>query len=209
MAIKMPLVEYRNIDLKFDERTIISGFNLEINKNEKVLLSAPSGSGKTSLVKMLLGFVIPNNGEIFVDEMKLSGDTVNLIRKKIAYVSQDADIPKGIVGEVFDEVFKFQANRHLKYTKEHLIKWLDDFLLPSDTIEKDVNSLSGGERQRLAIIMGILLDRDILILDEITTGLDLELKKKIVDILLCYDKTILIVTHDDIYHGRGLTEVSW
>jgi len=210
LAVKnVPFVEYRNIDLKFDERTILSGFNLEINKNEKVLLSAPSGYGKTSLVKMLLGFVIPDNGEIFVDKMKLSGETVNLIRKKIAYVSQDADIPKGIVGEVFDEVFKFQANRHLKYTKEHFIKWLDDFSLPSDTIEKDVNSLSGGERQRLAIIMGILLDRDILILDEITTGLDLELKKKIVDILLSYDKTILIISHDDIYHGRGLTEVSW
>lgn len=205
----MALIEYRNVDLKFDDRMLFSDFNLKINRNEKVLFSAPSGRGKTTLVKMLLGFVVPDAGEIFIDGVKLSGDTVNFIRKNITYVSQDADIPKGNVGEAFDEVFKFQANRHIKYSETCLLKWFDDFSLPGDTIEKNVDSLSGGERQRLALIMGIFLDRDIWILDEITTGLDLELKKKIVELLLSYNKTMLIVSHDEIYHDQGLKEVSW
>ena len=81
--------------------------------------------------------------------------------------------------------------------------------LPKDTLEKNVDTLSGGERQRLALILGILLDRDIWILDEITTGLDLELKTKMVDLVLGYDKTILVVSHDDIYKNQGLREVSW
>lgn len=58
---------------------------------------------------------------------------------------------------------------------------------------KNVDALSGGERQRLALIMGILLDRDIWILDEITTGLDLALKTKMVELVLSYNKTILVV----------------
>lgn len=205
----MAYLEFRNIYLKFDERMIFSGFNLEIEHHEKVLFCAPSGRGKTSLVKMLLGFVVPDSGEISVADVTLTGATANQIRGKIAYVSQDADIPKGVVRDVFESVFKFQVNRHLNYQETVLISWLETMSLPEDTLEKNVDALSGGERQRLALILGILLDRDIWILDEITTGLDLELKTKIVDLLLNYNKTILVISHDDIYHNRGLREVNW
>lgn len=205
----MAYLEFRNIELKFDERMIFSDFNLKIEKFEKVLFCAPSGRGKTSLVKMLLGFVMPDGGEILVDGIKLSGETVNGIRRKIAYVSQDADIPKGVVGDIFAAVFKFPANRHLNYQETILREWLVTMALPEDTLARNVDALSGGERQRLALILGILLDRDIWVLDEITTGLDLELKSKMVELLLSYDKTILVVSHDDIYQNRGLREVSW
>jgi putative ABC transport system ATP-binding protein len=205
----MAYLEFRDIQLKFDERMIFSDFNLEIEQLEKVLFCAPSGRGKTSLVKMLLGFVVPDAGEILVDGIRLSGATVNSIRSKISYVSQDADIPKGIVRDVFAAVFKFPVNRHVNYQEAVLSKWLETMALPEDTLERNIDALSGGERQRLALILGILLDRDIWVLDEITTGLDLELKTKMVELLLDYDKTILVVSHDDIYQNRGLREVSW
>ncbi|MDO9492430.1 ATP-binding cassette domain-containing protein [Acetobacterium sp.] len=205
----MAYLEFRNIHLKFDERLIFSGFNLAIEQSEKVLFCAPSGRGKTSLVKMLLGFVVPDQGEISVAGVTLTGETVNSIRSKITYVSQDADIPKGIVSEVFAAVFKFQVNRRLNYQETVLSDWLETMSLPQDTLGKNVDALSGGERQRLALILGILLDRDIWILDEITTGLDHTLKIQIVELLLGYDKTILVVSHDDIYLNRGLREVSW
>ena len=205
----MAYLEFRNIQLKYDQRQIFSGFNLEIEQYDKVLFCAPSGRGKTSLVKMLLGFVVPEAGEILVDGMSLSGETVNAIRRQISYVSQDADIPKGLVSEVFATVFKFPVNRHLNYQEAVLRQWLGTMALPQDTLQKNVDALSGGERQRLALIMGILLDRDIWILDEITTGLDLALKTKMVELVLSYNKTILVVSHDDIYQNRGLREVSW
>ena len=205
----MAYLEFRNIQLKYDQRQIFSGFNLEIEQYEKVLFCAPSGRGKTSLVKMLLGFVVPEAGEIIVDGMSLSGETVNAIRRQISYVSQDADIPKGLVSEVFATVFKFPVNRHLNYQEAVLRQWLETMALPQDTLQKNVDALSGGERQRLALIMGILLDRDIWILDEITTGLDLALKTKMVELVLSYNKTILVVSHDDIYQNRGLREESW
>ena len=134
---------------------------------------------------------------------------MNAIRRQISYVSQDADIPKGLVSEVFATVFKFPVNRHLNYQEAVLRQWLGTMALPQDTLQKNVDALSGGERQRLALIMGILLDRDIWILDEITTGLDLALKTKMVELVLSYNKTILVVSHDDIYQNRGLREVSW
>ena len=205
----MAYLEFRNIHLKYDQRQIFSDFNLAIEQGEKVLFCAPSGRGKTSLVKMLLGFVVPEAGEIIVDGMSLSGETVNAIRRQISYVSQDADIPKGLVSEVFATVFKFPVNRHLNYQEAVLRQWLGTMALPQDTLQKNVDALSGGERQRLALIMGILLDRDIWILDEITTGLDLALKTKMVELVLSYNKTILVVSHDDIYQKRGLREVSW
>ncbi len=205
----MAYLEFRNIQLQYDRRLIFSGFNLAIEQGEKVLFCAPSGRGKTSLVKMLLGFVIPDVGEIVVAGVVLSRATVNQIRSKITYVSQDADLPKGIVREVFAAIFKFEVNRHLNYQEAVLREWLTTMALPPDTLERDVDALSGGERQRLALILGILLDREIWILDEITTGLDHELKTKMVELLLSYNKTILVVSHDDIYQKWGLREVSW
>lgn len=205
----MAYIEIRNMNLKFEDRTIFSGFNLEIEKNEKILFSAASGRGKTILIKMLLGFVIPEAGEIFIDGIKLSGGTVNSIRSKITYVSQYADIPKGVVGEVFAEVFQFRANRHLNYKVQSLMTWLEEFSLPPETIEKDVDSLTWVERQQLALIMWIILDRDIWILDETTTGLELAFTKKIVELLLNYNKTMIIVSNDDSYENRGFKEMTW
>lgn len=203
------MIEYKSISLKFNDRNLFENFNLKIEKNEKVLFTAPSGRGKTTLVKMLPGFIIPDKGEILYKEQILSGKTMNNIRRELTYVSQDADIPKGKVEDVFKEVFHFHVNRQIGYQKENLKKWLEEFSLERDTLEKEVSSLSGGERQRLALIMGILLDREVWILDEITTGLDLELKTKIVETLLTFEKTMLIVSHDEVYHHRGLREVTW
>ncbi|MGL4606254.1 MAG: ABC transporter ATP-binding protein [Eubacteriaceae bacterium] len=203
------MIEYQEINLKFNEKELFKNFSLSISKNEKVLLTAPSGKGKTTLGKMLLGFIVPDSGTIAFDGMVLSGKNVNHIRKKIAYVSQDADIPKGVVENVFQEVFQFQGNRHLKYKKEDLKEWLSEFSLETETLKKEVDSLSGGERQRLALIMGILLDREVWILDEVTTGLDLTLKRKIVETILSYNKTMIIVSHDAIYENCGLREVCW
>lgn len=205
----MILIEYHHIFLKFGDQVFFDDFNLRVKKSEKVLLSAQSGRGKTSLVKMLLGFIVPDSGEIRVDGVRLTGKTINGIRERIAYISQDADIPKGVVSEVFEEVFYFQKNRHLKYNRQELETWLPEFSLPRETIDKQVDNLSGGERQRLAIIMGLLLKREIWILDEITTGLDLELKKKVVDLLLAKNKTMLIISHDEIFKNQGLKEVKW
>ncbi|WKY47978.1 ATP-binding cassette domain-containing protein [Eubacteriaceae bacterium ES3] len=205
----MSVIEYRNINLKFKEQVLFKDFNLVIEKGEKVLLSAQSGSGKTTLIKMLMGFIQPDSGEISVDGVLLSEKNVSTVRKKITYISQDADIPKGVVGEVFKEVFSFHANRHIDYNQTMLINHLSEFSLPAETVEKQVDDLSGGERQRLAMIMGILLDREICVLDEITTGLDLALKEKAVSRLMSLQKTMLIISHDEVFKDASVREVRW
>lgn len=205
----MGYIAYRNINLTFNERALFKDFNLTIKAGEKVLLAAQSGSGKTTLIKMLMGFVHPDSGEIEVDGLLLSPQTVNEVRKKITYVSQDADLPKGIVSDVFKEVFSFHANRQIGYQQDHLQKWLQRFSLPADTIDKQVDDLSGGERQRLAMIMGLLLNRDIFILDEVTTGLDAGLKEIALEQLLAIDKTMLIISHDEVFKNKTIREVKW
>ena len=203
------MISYQQIFLKFDDQVIFDDFNLEIEKNEKILLTAGSGRGKTTLVKMLLGFSLPDAGEIYVDGIKLRGKTIADIRGRITYISQDTNLPKGLVAEVFKEIFNFQKNRSLKDDLDNLRAWLGEFSLPSETIDKEVDDLSGGERQRLAIIFGILLKRDIWILDEVTTGLDPDLKKKVIDLLMTKNGTMLIISHDDLFKDQGLREVAW
>lgn len=206
---KMEFIDYQHIFLKFNEQILFEDFNLRVEKNDKILLAAGSGRGKTTLVKMLLGFTIPDSGVIYVDGIKLTAKTIADIRGRITYISQDTNLPKGLVAEVFKEIFNFQKNRSLKVDLDDLRAWLGEFSLPSETIDKEVDDLSGGERQRLAIIFGILLKRDIWILDEVTTGLDPDLKKKVIDLLLAKEGTMLIISHDELFKDQGLREVAW
>jgi putative ABC transport system ATP-binding protein len=203
------LIEFKNIHLSFDEKTIFKDFNMNIKEGEKVLLSAPSGKGKSSLFKLLLGFIRPNEGEIFLKEKKLQRSNLPYFRKYIGYVSQDVDFRNHGVWDLLVEIFSYKQNRGLEMNRGKVLAIMEYFNLSKSLLEKEVNQLSGGERQRLGLIICILLDRPLWLLDEVTSGLDKEMKEKVVDYVLKQDKTVLIISHDKIWHKEHIRIEEW
>lgn len=202
------MIKLSNISKKFGSKELFNNLNIQINRNEKIILRAPSGSGKTTLVKLLLGFEKPDAGNITINNLSLSRSTLRSVRQHIAYVSQDADLAQSTVKAVFDNVFNYKVNRHIEGYQKKFLELSHHFGLEEDIYKKEVKSLSGGERQRVALILALVLDRDIMILDEITSGLDAELKHNIKNYILALDKTIIIISHDEIWHTEnGLKEV--
>ncbi|GIM28653.1 hypothetical protein CPJCM30710_13190 [Clostridium polyendosporum] len=193
------MIEFKDISLLFDDKIIFKDFNLKIKRGEKVLLNAPSGSGKSTLFKLLLGFERPQEGQIELDGKNISSKTIKELRNKIAYVSQDVDIPNQKVDLVIEEIFDFHYNKNKELDRKKLSELLKFMNLSDEILSKQVNELSGGERARIGFIIAILLDRPILLLDEVTSALDSELKEKVVELTSKLDKTVLVISHDILW----------
>lgn len=202
------LIKYENIGFSFENRKILSGFNLAVKKNQKILLRGKSGTGKTTLLKTLLGFTKPSEGTIYFRNRVIDSKTCWEARKEIAYIVQDTDLGEGKVKSLLDEIFSYRANKE-KLDHEKLRAFIRELELEDDILEKNFQELSGGEKQRIGILIALLLNRSIYLLDEVTSALDAKLKKKIADYFLAReDWTLLIVSHDREWERDGMKTIN-
>jgi len=194
------MIQFKNINLSFNGKKIINNLSFEINQGEKVVFSGKSGSGKSSVFNLLLGFVEPDSGEIFFKEKLVDEKSVWDARKDVAYIDQDVSLGDGKVAELFNFVSGLKTNSLLDFNEKKINELLTYFELGRDVPDKDTGDLSGGERQRLSIVIAILLKREIFFLDEVTSSLDGHLKQKVVDYFLAEKNwTCLVNAHDSIW----------
>lgn len=194
------MIELIDVTKTFGEKKLFTDYSLKISTGDKVLLSAPSGAGKTTLIKMFMGFERPDSGRVRIGNEDMSKSTLHHIRQQIAYVSQDTDLNAGTLLEQLDQIFNYKVNRSITDYQERFKHLAPTFSLSPSILHEDISRLSGGERQRVALIIALILDRHYLILDEITSGLDSRLKQQIGDYVMTLNKTVIIVSHDDIWH---------
>ena len=194
------MIKFNNVHLSFNGKTVIHNLSFEIQQGDKVVISGKSGSGKSSLFSLVLGFIKPSEGEVIFDGMRVDEKNVWDIRKIVAYIDQDVSIGAGSIIDLISLVSRLKTNMHLDFTKERVNDLLRYFELTGDFIDKNIEDLSGGERQRLAIVISVLLERNIFFLDEVTSSLDKHLKKKVADYFVGRkDWTALVISHDPVW----------
>ena len=195
-------IKFHNISHKFpDSKTnSLNNINLNIFKNQKISITGEAGSGKSTLVQLLLRFYDPIDGEVFIDGVNIKNINLGTLRKNIGYVHQDVFI--------FNETFK----NNIKYgnpsaTDQEIIKvaqiaQIDDYIqsLPDkydSLISENGANLSGGQKQRISIARTLLLDPPILILDDSTSSVDATTEKDIQDSLKQLEKgrTVINIAH--------------
>jgi len=193
------MIRFKDVHASFAGKEIFSGFNLDVPDNEKLLISGPSGCGKTTLFKMLLGFEKVTAGQIFCGDLEVTAANIRAIRNQIFYLSQDIDFRNAPVGAILEEIFSYEPNRDIKPGSDpqrHLMQLLD---LEDDILQQNMPELSGGERQRLGLLVCFMLNRPIWLLDEPTASLDEDLRKKVLDRVIAAGKTVIIISHDNIW----------
>lgn len=185
------------VGFSYDDRVILQDVSLSINPLDSVCIVGPNGGGKTTLVKLVLGLLDPNQGEILV-----YGEAPQEARARIGYVPQYAEYDRQFPIAVKDVVCMGRLNTSFfgRYSKQ-------DYSLTMDALEevdlvhmarRPFSSLSGGQRQRVLIARALATGGDILILDEPTANIDQEAESHLFELLTELNKkmTILMVTHD-------------
>lgn len=190
------MIRFKNVSLTLGNKQLLDHFNLNIAKGDKVVISAPSGSGKSSLLKLLLGFYEPDEGKILFNQKELKSENMRAIRSQIGYLSQDVDFPNGKVEDVFNEIFHYSANRELNFNRDMLLEKIHEVNLKEEILAKNTVDISGGERQRLGWILIMLLNRPVLLLDEPTSAVDEAMKNYFVDYIKQTKKTVICSSHD-------------
>ena len=197
------MISYEEISVKFNNNYVIKDLDLKIEKDEKIIIAGQSGIGKTTLLYLLLGFVIPDKGRVIFNGKSISHKNIWSIRKNFAYISQDVNIGKGKVIDIINRYFELKANSGIIFDSDESNRLFEKFSLSTELLKKDVDELSGGERQRVSIIISIMLKRNVFLLDEATSALDSKLKKKVIDYFLNKkDSTVIAISHDELWRDK-------
>lgn len=196
----MKKIEFKNVSLKFGDKIVLKDFNLEINEKDKILISGKSGMGKSTLLKILLGFENVDEGQILIDGKNIEEMDFFETRQMFSYVNQDITFRIGKIKDILKEISKFSGNSFDGQIEAELMKY---FEFDEKLLDKTIDDLSGGERQRLGLIMAISLDRSVYLLDETTSALDSELKEKVAQYFANSDKTVIAVSHDEVWTSTG------
>jgi ABC-type bacteriocin/lantibiotic exporter with double-glycine peptidase domain len=184
-------------------RNVLNNCNLVINKGEKIGIVGKSGTGKSTLVNNILGFLSPTSGGIFIDNAPLNGSNIRNWWKIVGYVRQDAFILNATLAE---NIALGETPEVIDYPRlQHAIKMSSLSSLITELPEGEHtllsergNNLSGGQKQRIAIARAIYKGAQVLVFDEATSALDTKTEEEITDAINELGKenlTIIIIAH--------------
>ncbi len=203
----MSLLEFQNASYIKDDQAILRDITISIDKGDYISLVGPSGSGKSTFLKLCCNLISPSDGEIiYKDKLMVDQDPLEL-RKNIAYCFQSPYL----FGETVTDNISFPYEiRDKNMDLDKVEKLFNLFNLDKDYMNKEVKNLSGGEKQRIALIRSLLFEPEILLLDEITSALDVEntiIVENVMKSLNDKGITILWITHNPKQAKRNASKL--
>lgn len=196
------MVRIKDLKKSFGDNHVLNGFNMTLYKGENLVIMGKSGSGKSVMIKCLMGLMPPDSGEIEImgnNVLEFEHQELDLLRKEIGFLFQ---------GSALYDSMTVQENLEFPLRKQHMEQSRKDELVfralesvgLSEALELMPDELSGGMKRRVALARAIILNPKIIIYDEPTTGLDPITAKEIIqlmrDIQVQYGSSALIITHD-------------
>lgn len=159
------MIEIRNINKKFGKFEVLKDITITFQKGECIALIGPNGCGKTTLIKSILGMVLPDNGEILFKEKSILKEYKS--RENIGYMPQVGRYPDNMtIGQIIGMIKEIRNSTTV--LDEDLVKAFE----MNKMLSKQMRTLSGGTTQKVSAILAFLFDPEVLILDEPTAGLD-------------------------------------
>ena len=193
-----PIIEFKDIKKDYDKNVVIPNLNLSINKGEFITIIGTSGSGKTTVLKIMNGLIEPTSGMIQIHGKDIKKQNLIQLRRKMGYVIQGSMLfPHLTVKQNIAYVPQLEKK---KVDHQLIEEWLQKVQLDPSLKDKYPSELSGGQQQRVAIARGLIHQPDILLMDEPFGAVDEITRRQLQDeILKIYQQTkttILFVTHD-------------
>lgn len=203
---KETVIEIKNLYKSFGDNHVLRNFSMALHKGENLVVLGKSGSGKSVLIKCIIGLMMPDAGSILVfgkDVTELNQQQIDTMRVKVGFLFQSNALYDSMTVR---ENLEFPLRRHWvkaqqdsKEVEQLILETLEDVGL-AHTIDMMPSELSGGMRKRIALARTLILRPDIILYDEPTTGLDpvtaREISELIVEVQHKYDASSIIISHD-------------
>lgn len=185
------MIRAKNIRLSFNNNGyVFNNFSFDILTNEHVCFAGASGKGKSSVLKLLQGYVLPEQGQIHINGLELNAENIREIRGMTAYIPQNINLPV----ETGEELIKMLG---LEKNHELIENLLTELALERDFLYRNFDEISGGQKQRIVIAVCLSLDRSIILLDEPTASLDADATQKLKALIKKFNnKTIVSASHN-------------
>ena len=197
-------IVFKNVYYKYNDNLVLNNINITIKRGEHVVIVGPIGSGKSTIIKLLMGYNRLLMGTITINNIKIDRLYSNELRENIYYIPQK---PKLFNRTLYKNITYGLSNPP---KKENILKLLEqlnltDLIEPftkkmNENVGVDGNNLSGGQKQIVWLLRAFYRDKNIIILDEPTASLDKENKNLLIKNIkrLCLGKTLIIISHDTI-----------
>jgi len=197
-----PILKIKNLRKSFGDIDVLNGFTMELFEGENLVIMGKSGSGKSVMIKCLVGLMLPDSGEITImnnDILNLKRRELDSLRKEIGFLFQGSALYDSMTVRENLEFPLRKSKIKINDTEDLVLKALRSVGL-EEAIDLMPEELSGGMKRRVALARAIILNPKIIIYDEPTTGLDPITAKEIIglmkEIQLKQGSSSLIITHD-------------
>ena len=192
------ILDIKNLSFSYEKEKVLENINLIVEQNDFLAIIGPNGGGKSTLLKLILGLVELQNGELTIFSQKPSKSL-----SKVGYVPQNTNINIDFPIKVIEVVMMGHVSSKkplFGYGKEEIVCALESLkkVGMEEFVNKKIGSLSGGQRQRVMIARALCANPKILLLDEPTASIDVSGQRQIYDLLKQLSKTItiIVVSHD-------------
>lgn len=203
------IIEISNLNYSYENGSaVLTDVNLEVKKGENCCILGPNGGGKTTLLKLLLGFIKPDSGYI-----KILGRNVNEVRRKIGYMPQvqniDSDFPISVLEVVMTGTLTGAFGTFFTAKRRQTAMEMLEKMNISHLAKRSFKAISGGEKQRVLIARSLASNPEILLLDEPTANIDPGAEKCFFEMLddLQKNLTVLTVSHDLGFVHRNISKI--
>ena len=197
------LIQIENLTKGFGKKVILNDITLHVDRGENFVVFGQSGTGKSVLLKCIIGLLKPEAGKIFINGtnvIDLKKKELNKIRKNIGFLFQGAALYDSMTVR---ENLEFPLRKNFHFSNEEInekVKTALEHVSLEDAIDKMPSELSGGMKKRIGLARSIITDPELMLYDEPTTGLDPISSKEISELILTLQKrlkmTSIVVTHD-------------
>ena len=200
-----PLIEVKDLSIQFDSQHVLRDICVSIPAGQTVVILGESGCGKTVLLKTLIGLIAPTVGEVEFDGynlQRLNDRQMSNVRARFGFVFQNAALFDSMtIGQNVAFPLKQEKNKYAQAEIEELVlSRLAEVGLPDDVVYKKPVELSGGMRKRVGLARALIMNPEIILYDELTTGLD-PIRSDVINELIVRTRrrnpvTSIVVTHD-------------
>ncbi|MFA5985322.1 MAG: ABC transporter ATP-binding protein [Methylococcaceae bacterium] len=193
------MIQFDHVCVTARDKLILSDINFTLNQGDKAVLCGKSGSGKSTLLKTLLGLYEVHSGSISCLGKPLTAASLHVIRSCAAYIGQEPMLGADEVRAALLLPFKFKAHRGRLPSEPEINQVLQRLQLPTSILKQACRHISGGEKQRIALARGLLLGKQLFLLDEVTSALDEECKQAVIQVFTDPQLTVLSISHDALW----------